>query len=186
MAELRLPGTRMQHQRPSIRCIARLSAQTMLLSPGLRLYLEKLLRSLVKQMDIGFLSVTISFWQRIGHRKPQIISETGSSVYPSDRYLYHVNQIHRSKQVTESLSKMKKGNEYQTVVTSTTFAVLEAQKIACNAASPTVNAGQRLSETSKAIIVSRKYADEAVEHERTERETALEELNRQLAESSGM
>ena len=82
--------------------------------------------------------------------------------------------------------KDEKGNEYQTVVTSTTFAVLEAQKIACNAASPTVNAGQRLSETSKAIIVSRKYADEAVEHERTERETALEELNRQLAESSGM
>lgn len=80
----------------------------------------------------------------------------------------------------------EKGNEYQTVVTSTTFAVLEAQKIACNAASPTVNAGQRLSETSKAIIASRKYADEAVEHERTERETALEELNRQLAESSGM
>ena len=82
--------------------------------------------------------------------------------------------------------KDEKGNTYQTVVTSTTFAVLEAQKIACNAASPTINGGQRLSETSKAIIASRKYTDEAVEHERTERETALEEMNKQLSESSGM
>ena len=48
----------------------------------------------------------------------------------------------------------EKGNEYQTVVTSTTFAVLEAQKVACNAASPTVNAGQRLSETAKAVTES--------------------------------
>lgn len=75
---------------------------------------------------------------------------------------------------------------YATVVTSTTFAVLEAQKVACNVASPTVNAGKRLSETSKAIIANRKYTDEAMEHERTERETALEDLNKQLAEASGM
>lgn len=75
---------------------------------------------------------------------------------------------------------------YAIVVTSTTFAVLEAQKVACNAASPTVNAGKRLSETSKAIIANRKYTDEAMEHERTERETALEDLNKQLAEASGM
>ena len=80
----------------------------------------------------------------------------------------------------------EKGNEYETVVTSTAFAVLESQKIACNAASPTINGGKRLSETSKAIIANRKYADEAVEHERSEREAALEEMNRQLAESSGM
>lgn len=82
--------------------------------------------------------------------------------------------------------KDEKGKAYQTIVTSTTFAVLESQKIACNAASPTINGGQRLSETSKAIIASRKYTDEAVEHERTERETALEEMNKQLSESSGM
>lgn len=82
--------------------------------------------------------------------------------------------------------KDEKGNTYQTVVTSTTFAVLEAQKIACNAASPTVNGGQRLSDTSKAIIASRKYTNEAVEYERTEREAALEELSRRLAEGSGM
>ena len=80
----------------------------------------------------------------------------------------------------------EKGNEYETVVTSTTFAVLESQKVACNAASPTINGGKRLSETSKAIIANRKYADEAVEHERSEREAALEEMNKQLAESSGM
>ena len=80
----------------------------------------------------------------------------------------------------------EKGNEYETVVTSTTFAVLESQKVTCNAASPTINGGKRLSETSKAIIANRKYADEAVEHERSEREAALEEMNRQLAESSGM
>lgn len=80
----------------------------------------------------------------------------------------------------------EKGNEYETVVTSTTFAVLESQKVACNAVSPTINGGKRLSETSKAIIANRKYADEAVEHERLEREAALEEMNRQLAESSGM
>lgn len=79
-----------------------------------------------------------------------------------------------------------KGNTYQTVVTSTTFAVLEAQKIACNAASPTVNGGQRLSETSKAIIASRKYTNEAVEYERTERESAIEDLNKQLDESPGL
>ncbi len=79
-----------------------------------------------------------------------------------------------------------KDTTYETVVTSTTFTVLEAQKIACNASSPTVNAGNRLSETSRAIIASRKYTDEAVEYERTERETALENLSKQLAESSGM
>lgn len=82
--------------------------------------------------------------------------------------------------------KDEKGNQYQTVVTSTTFAVLEAQKVACNATSPTVNAGKRLSETSKAIIANRKYTDEAVEHERSEREAALENLNKELTESSGM
>lgn len=82
--------------------------------------------------------------------------------------------------------KDEKGNTYQTVVTSTTFAVLEAQKIACNAASPTVNGGQRLSETSKAIIASRKYTNEAVEYERTERESAIEDLNKQLDESPGL
>ena len=82
--------------------------------------------------------------------------------------------------------RAEKGNEYETVVTSTAFAVLESQKIACNAASPTINGGKRLSETSKAIIANRKYADEAVEHERSEREAALEEMNKQLAESSGM
>lgn len=82
--------------------------------------------------------------------------------------------------------KDEKGNKYQTVVTSTTFAVLEAQKIACNAASPTVNGGQRLSETSKAIIASRKYTNEAIEYERTERESAIEDLNKQLDESPGL
>lgn len=82
--------------------------------------------------------------------------------------------------------KDEKDNTYQTVVTSTTFAVLEAQKIACNAASPTVNGGQRLSETSKAIIASRKYTNEAVEYERTERESAIEDLNKQLDESPGL
>ena len=82
--------------------------------------------------------------------------------------------------------KDEKGNTYQTIVTSTVFAVLEAQKIACNAASPTVNGGQRLSETSKVIIASRKYVNEAVEYERKERETVLNELNRKLAEGSGM
>lgn len=80
----------------------------------------------------------------------------------------------------------EKGNQYITCVTSTTFSVLEAQKLACNAASPTVNAGKRLSETSKAIIANRKYTDEAMEHERTEREAALEELNRQLSEGTGL
>ena len=82
--------------------------------------------------------------------------------------------------------KDEKGNTYQTVVTTTTFAVLESQKIACNAASPTVNGGQRLSETSKAIIASRKYTNEAVEYERTERESAIEDLNKQLDESPGL
>lgn len=82
--------------------------------------------------------------------------------------------------------KDEKGSQYQTVVTSTTFAVLEAQKVACNATSPTINAGKRLSETSKAIIANRKYTDEAVEHERSEREAALENLNKELTESSGM
>lgn len=82
--------------------------------------------------------------------------------------------------------KDEKGNTYQTVVTTTTFTVLESQKIACNAASPTVNGGQRLSETSKAIIASRKYTNEAVEYERTERESAIEDLNKQLDESPGL
>lgn len=78
------------------------------------------------------------------------------------------------------------GKTYETYVTSTTFAVLEAQSVACNAASPTVNGSRRLSDTAKAIIESKRYTQQLVKEERTERETALAALANRLATGSGL
>lgn len=80
----------------------------------------------------------------------------------------------------------EKGKQYTTFVTSTTFAALEAQTVACNAASPTVNSSRRLSETAKAVIESKRYTQEAVSTERTAREAALQNLANRFATSSGM
>lgn len=82
--------------------------------------------------------------------------------------------------------KDEKGNSYTTFVTSTTFAVLENQSVACNAASPAVNSSNRLSEAAKAVIESKRYTQEAVESERTARETALQNLANRLTTSSGL
>lgn len=79
------------------------------------------------------------------------------------------------------------GNEtYETYVTSTTFAVLEAQSVACNAASPTVNSSRRLSETARAVLKANEYTKELVERERTAREAAIESLAERISTSSGL
>lgn len=78
------------------------------------------------------------------------------------------------------------GTVYDTLVTSTTYAVMESQTVSCDAASPVVNSSRRLSESAKAIIQSQKYTLENVEKEKTERENAEKNFEDKLANSSGM
>lgn len=78
------------------------------------------------------------------------------------------------------------GGSYETYVTSTTYSVLEAQSVACNAASPTVNGSRRLSDTARAVIMANHYTQQAVSEERTAREVALQNLADRLATGSGL
>ena len=80
----------------------------------------------------------------------------------------------------------EKGNSYETLITSTTFTMMSAQKIECNAASPVINSTKRLSETAKAIIASKKYTQVLVEKEISDRKKALEEMSKRIIESSGL
>lgn len=80
----------------------------------------------------------------------------------------------------------EKGNMYETLVTSTTFTMMDKQKVECNAASPIVNSSERLSDTAKAIIETKKYTQEQVNKEKTAREKALEEMSGRIAKSSGL
>ena len=76
----------------------------------------------------------------------------------------------------------RKGKIYTCWITNMTYATGGDMKITCDAETPSDRSAVRFSETTKAIIENRNQ----IKKERTERETALEELNRQLAESSGM
>lgn len=76
----------------------------------------------------------------------------------------------------------RKGKTYTCWITNMTYTAGQDTKITCDAESPSDRAAVRFSEQTKAIIENRKK----IEKERTERETALENLSKQLAESSGM
>jgi len=80
----------------------------------------------------------------------------------------------------------EKGNSYETVVTSTSFAVLETQAISCDAASPAVNSSQRLSQTAQAIVASKKYTQEYTDTKFDAHDQALKELANRITTSSGM
>ncbi len=76
----------------------------------------------------------------------------------------------------------RKGKTYTCWITNMTYTAGQDTKITCDAESPSDRAAVRFSEQTKAIIENRKK----IEKERTERETAFENLSKQLAESSGM
>lgn len=76
----------------------------------------------------------------------------------------------------------RKGKTYTCWITNMTYATGRDAKITCDAESPSDRAAVRFSEQTKAIIENRNE----IEKERTERELALKNLSKQLAESSGM
>lgn len=76
----------------------------------------------------------------------------------------------------------RKGKTYTCWITNMTYATGRDTKITCDAESPSDRAAVRFSEQTKAIIENRNE----IEKERTERELALKNLSKQLAESSGM
>lgn len=76
----------------------------------------------------------------------------------------------------------RKGNTHTCWITNMTYTVGQDTKITCDAESPSDRAAVRFSEQTKAIVENRKK----IEKERTERETAIEDISKQLAESSGM
>lgn len=76
----------------------------------------------------------------------------------------------------------RKGVAYQTLITNTSFGVHQQQRISCDAESPLRNSSTRFTETSKAIVESRKM----VQSERTAREQAIQHLAEELANSSGL
>lgn len=76
----------------------------------------------------------------------------------------------------------RKGKTYTCWITNMTYATGQDTKITCDAESPSDRAAVRYSEQTKAIIENRNK----IEKERTERELALKNLSKQLAESSGM
>lgn len=76
----------------------------------------------------------------------------------------------------------RKGKTYTCWITNMTYATGRDTKITCDAESPSDRAAVRFSEQTKAIIENRNK----IEKERTERELALKNLSKQLAESSGM
>lgn len=80
----------------------------------------------------------------------------------------------------------EKGNEYETLVTSTTFIMMGEQTIECNAESPVVNSSNRLDVLAKAMAEANRYTDKQVEKEVSEREKALAEMSQRIAESSGL
>lgn len=76
----------------------------------------------------------------------------------------------------------RKGKTYTCWITNMTYATGRDTKITCDAEPPSDRAAVRYSEQTKAIIENRNK----IEKERTERELALKNLSKQLAESSGM
>ena len=76
----------------------------------------------------------------------------------------------------------RKNNVYKTVLTDIGFQYYALTEVSCSADSPIRNSGRYASEAAKAIVTAKKL----VEKEKTERERAMEELARELAQSSGL
>lgn len=74
------------------------------------------------------------------------------------------------------------GKEYMSIITSTTFSVGEYQTTSCDAETPSRNSATQYSAATKTYVEMRKM----VQKEKTDRELAVENLNKMLAESSGM
>lgn len=76
----------------------------------------------------------------------------------------------------------RKNNVYKTVLTDIGFQYYALTEVSCSADSPIRNSSRYASEAAKAIVTAKKL----VEKEKTERERAMEELARELAQSSGL
>lgn len=76
----------------------------------------------------------------------------------------------------------RKQNVYKTVITDVSYTYYGFTELGCSAESPLRNSRDYSSREAKAIIASKKL----VEKEKTEREQAMEELARELAQSSGL
>lgn len=78
------------------------------------------------------------------------------------------------------------GATYTAPVTSTTFEMHAAQKVACKAASPAVNSSRRGPSDTAAIVKAKKYTDEKMRDEENARNTAVKNLANQIATAGGM
>lgn len=76
----------------------------------------------------------------------------------------------------------RKGNQYKSLVTSTSFQVGNAQTVECGAKSAARNSAKQYSLASQAIVENRKN----LQKEKTDREKALEELSKRISQSSGL
>lgn len=76
----------------------------------------------------------------------------------------------------------RKGNVYKTLITSVSFQFGGSQKSSCNAETPAHNSTQRFSQSTKNYVALRKQ----INAEKSERETAVEQLQKTLKESSGL
>lgn len=76
----------------------------------------------------------------------------------------------------------RKGNEYRIVVSSTRFSTGSAQQTSSSAETPARNSAARFSAATKNYVEYRKD----IEQEKTEREKALEELDKRIENSSGL
>ena len=78
--------------------------------------------------------------------------------------------------------KTRKGSTYRSIVTSTTLSLGGYQKISCGAEEPSRNSSTRYSQTTKTYRELHKL----IKNEKTARETAIDNLSKILADSSGM
>lgn len=76
----------------------------------------------------------------------------------------------------------RKGNIYKTVITDVDFLYCGFTTLKCSADSPIRNSGKYYGNEVKALIESKQL----IEEEKTEREKAVEELARELSQSSGL
>lgn len=75
----------------------------------------------------------------------------------------------------------RKGNIYNTIITTNTFQPGNFQTISCEAKSPARNSASRYSQATQAYVDARKE----IQKEKTDREQAIEELTNRINNSSG-
>ncbi len=76
----------------------------------------------------------------------------------------------------------RKGRSYRGIITETKFSNGNYQQISCDAETPSKNSSRRYSETTKTYLALRKL----IKQEKTDRELAIENLNKVLENSSGL